>query len=526
MTIHFSHLVIALYVLVSGVLLLYAANAYYLIWSCLSSRDRLRQRNTRDYRCGLETLREAEAWPLVTTQVPLFNEIAVAERVINAVAAMDYPVERHEIQILDDSTDETRALVDAVAANLRSRGIHVEVIRRPDRTGYKAGALAEGMARSQGEFIAIFDADFVPLPDFLRRTVPHLVARPDAGWVQARWGHLNEEDSLLTQAQGIGIDGHFAIDQVARCGTDGFFMNFNGTAGVWRKEAIADAGGWTADTLTEDLDLSYRAQLRGWRGLYLPELVVPAELPADADAFKSQQFRWAKGSVQTALKLASALFRSNASIMAKFQGWFHLTHYAIHPFILLFALLSLPLAFLLPSGWEGWGWANVLVGGLSLAPSIFYATGQCLLHEKWAIRLLRLPFLILAGIGLALSNSIAVYEALSGKRSAFLRTPKQGQSVRRRYRAEVSMPLLGELAAGIASLTAFLFAAANGRALAAQFLLLTGASFLFFAAFSAVARLRHRKSRLEFPENDQNGIKQSGKPFDGYEDRSPIENAV
>ncbi len=526
MPISLSHLVIALYVAVSGVLLLYAANAYYLIWACLSSRNRLRQRNAHDHRHGLETLRDAESWPLVTTQVPLFNEIAVAERVINAVAAMDYPAGRHEIQILDDSTDETRALVDAVVKNLRARGICIEIIRRADRAGYKAGALAEGLARCLGEFVAIFDADFVPPPDFLRRTVPHLVARPDAGWVQARWGHLNEEDSLLTQAQGIGIDGHFAIDQVARCGTDGFFMNFNGTAGVWRKTAIVDAGGWTADTLTEDLDLSYRAQLRGWRGIYLPELVVPGELPADAAAFKSQQFRWAKGSVQTALKLAPALFRSNTSMMTKIQGWFHLTHYAIHPFILLFALLSLPLALLLPSGWEGWGGANVLIVGLSLAPSVFYATGQCLLHEKWAVRLLRLPFLILAGIGLALSNSVAVSEAVSGKRSPFLRTPKQGQSVRRRYRAEVSVPFLGELVAGIASVAAFLFAAANGGALAAQFLLLTGASFLFFAVSSAIARLRHRKSRLEFPEDDKKGITQRTKPSDGYESQSPIENAV
>jgi cellulose synthase/poly-beta-1,6-N-acetylglucosamine synthase-like glycosyltransferase len=521
--IHFSHLVVAIYVGVSGVLLLYAANAYYLIWACLSTRNRLRQRNALDGHCGLEAFRKGEGWPLVTTQVPLFNEIAVAERVINAVAAMDYPAERHEIQILDDSTDETCALVDAVTAKWRSRGIRVEVIRRTDRTGYKAGALAEGMARCQGELIAIFDADFVPPTDFLRRTVPHLVARPDAGWVQARWGHLNEEHSILTKAQGIGIDGHFAIDQIARGGTEGFFMNFNGTAGVWRKAAIADAGGWTADTLTEDLDLSYRAQLRGWRGIYLPELVVPGELPADASAFKSQQFRWAKGSVQTAIKLAPTLFRSDASLMAKLQGWFHLTHYAIHPFILLFALLSLPLALLLPFGWEGWGVANVLIAGLSFAPSVFYATGQCLLHEKWTVRLLRLPFLILAGIGLALSNSVAVYEAVSGKRSPFLRTPKQGQSLCRRYRAEVSVPLLGELVAGIASLAAFLFAAANGRALAAQFLLLTGASFLFFAVSSAATRLRHRKSRLDV-HNYGNGIKQSGKPSDRYE--SPIENVT
>jgi len=522
----FPHLVVALYVTASGILLLYAANAYYLIWSCLSARRGLRERNAEDYRQGVEVLREADEWPLVTTQVPLFNELAVAERIIRAVAAMDYPAGRHEIQILDDSTDETRTLVDSLVNSLRSQGIRIEIIRRQDRVGYKAGALAEGMKQCAGELIAIFDADFVPPPDFLRRTVPHLIARPDAGWVQARWGHLNEDRSCLTQAQGMGIDGHFAIDQIARCGTPGLFMNFNGTAGVWRKTAIADAGGWTADTLTEDLDLSYRAQLRGWKGLYLPELVVPGELPADANAFKSQQFRWAKGSVQTAVKLVPALFRSDVPLVAKIQGWFHLTHYAIHPFILMFAVLSLPLILLLPSGWEGWAWAKVLIVGLSLAPSVFYATGQYLLHEKWPGRLRRLPFVILAGIGLALSNSIAVYEAVTGKKSPFLRTPKQGQSVALLYRAEVSAPLFGELVAGIVSVAAFLFALALGRGLEAQFLLLTGASFLSFAGYSAVARLRSRKSALEFPEKKQAGINRRSQPSDQYEDKQPVRNSI
>ncbi len=523
MPIPLSPIVLTLYVAVSAVLLLYAANAYYLIWACLSARRGLRKRNAEEFREGTEDLRQAKTWPLVTTQVPLYNEIAVAGRVIHAVAAMDYPAGRHEIQILDDSTDETCAVVDGVVASLQAQGVPIVVIRRTDRTGYKAGALAEGLLQCRGELIAIFDADFVPPTDFLRRTVPLLVARRDVGWVQARWGHLNEDGSCLTQAQAVGIDGHFAIDQIARSGTPGLFMNFNGTAGVWRKSAIADAGGWTADTLTEDLDLSYRAQLRGWRGVYLPDLVVPGELPADAAAFKSQQFRWAKGSLQTAIKLVPALFQSDVRLMAKIQAWFHLTHYAIHPFILLFALLSLPLVWLLPSGWEGWGWANVLIVGLSLAPSIFYATGQCLLHKNWPARLLRLPFLILAGIGLALSNSRAVYEAVNGKKSPFLRTPKQGKSASLCYRAEVSVPLWGELAAGVASLTAFLFAAWHGRAIEAQFLLLTGASFLFFFGSS---RLRRRTFQPEVTEEGQEDGDQPGHPSGAYEPKSPVENAV
>lgn len=491
-----QYLILGLYATVSCVLLLYAANAYYLIAACFFTRAGLRSRNEKDLAAGREILAKS-AWPSVTTQIPIYNEIAVAERVIRAVAAMDYP--QHSIQVLDDSTDDTREIVDAVAGELRRQGFSIEVIRRTDRKGYKAGALAEGLARCESEFIAIFDADFLPPPDFLRRTVPVLAARPDAGWVQARWGHLNEADTLLTRAQSVGIDGHFAIDQIARAGTPGLFMNFNGTAGVWRKSAIADAGGWTADTLTEDLDLSYRAQLRGWQGVYLPDLVVPGELPADATAFKSQQFRWAKGSVQTAIKVIPGLFRSNAPLMAKVQGWFHLTHYAIHPFILLFALLTVPLAWLLPPGWRGWGWANVLVVGLSLAPSIFYAVGQSLLYKDWPRRLLRLPSLILAGIGMSLSNSLAVAEAVVGKTSPFVRTPKQGHSQRRRYRAEVAVPSLGEWTAGVACAGIFLFAVSQGRGMAAQFLLLTGTSYLFFAASVVLPRFGFRCTESPAP---------------------------
>lgn len=489
------YLILGVYAAVSCVLLLYAANAYYLIGACFFARTGLRQRNEEDLAAGQELLSKS-GWPGVTTQIPIFNEIAVAERVIRAVAAMDYPAGRHSIQVLDDSTDETREIVDTVAGDLRRQGVAIAVIRRTDRKGYKAGALAEGLARCETEFIAIFDADFLPPADFLRRTVPVLTARPGAGWVQARWGHINEADTILTRAQSVGIDGHFAIDQCARAGMPGLFMNFNGTAGVWRKAAITDAGGWTADTLTEDLDLSYRAQLQGWRGIYLPDLVVPGELPADATAFKSQQFRWAKGSVQTAIKVLPALFRSDASLLAKAQGWFHLTHYAIHPFILLFAVLTVPLAWLLPPGWRGWGWANVLVVALSLAPSIFYALGQALLYDDWPRRLLRLPSLILAGIGMSLSNSLAVGEAIVGKNSPFLRTPKQGHGQRRRYRAEVAVPSLGEWAAGVLCSAIFLYAVSDGRGMAAQFLLLTGASYLFFAVSVVLPRFvfRHQES--------------------------------
>ncbi len=475
----FSSCATALYFAASAILLLYAANAYFMVWACLRNRIALDEKNSLNLGSGLAILKEAGKWPSVTTQIPLFNEVAVAERVIRAVCAMEYP--DHDIQVLDDSTDETREVVERVAQELLAKGFRIEVIRREVRTGYKAGALAEGLRQSTSGFLAIFDADFIPPPDFLLRTVPHLVACPDAGWVQARWGHLNEQQTRLTRAQAVGIDGHFAIDQGARGGSSPLFMNFNGTCGVWRREAIEDAGGWTADTLTEDLDLSYRAQLRGWRGMYLPDVVVPGELPGDVTAFKSQQFRWAKGSIQTALKLAPALIRANIPVLTKVQAWFHLTHYAIHPIILLFAVASLMMLWVSPTPGRAWSVFVLPVALLSLAPTVFYASGQWILHRDWPGRFLRLPTLILAGIGLAISNSVAVFEAVAGKATPFHRTPKQGDKQRRRYKAQSSVSALSEVAAAAVCLAAFTLAAINGRGLDAQFLLLVGAAFLFIS---------------------------------------------
>ncbi len=474
----FSSFATALYFLISAILLTYAANAYFMVWACLRNRRPLDRKNAGSHGEGLAVLRAAGDWPSVTTQIPLFNEIAVAERVIRAVAAMEYP--NHGIQVLDDSTDATCSVVNRVAEELRSCGIRIEVIRRQARTGYKAGALAEGLPRSTSEFIAIFDADFVPPADFLLRTVPQLVAQPHAAWVQTRWGHLNEAETLLTRAQAVGIDGHFAIDQGARGGGP-LYMNFNGTCGVWRKAAIEDAGGWTADTLTEDLDLSYRAQLRGWKGIYLPNVVVPGELPGDVAAFKSQQFRWAKGSIQTAIKLFPTIFRADIPLVTKIQAWFHLTHYAIHPVILLFAAASTGMLWIGPVHGRAWSILVLPVLVLSLAPTVFYASGQCVLHRDWLRRFLRLPILILAGIGLAISNSLAVYEAVRGRVSPFHRTPKQGDARRRCYRAHASVSSAGEILAAVACLAVFVLALIHGQGLDAQFLLLIGASFCFIA---------------------------------------------
>ncbi|MBK9121388.1 MAG: glycosyltransferase [Phycisphaerales bacterium] len=282
-----------------------------------------------------------EQWPLVTTQIPLYNEINVARRIIEAAARMDYPHGRHEVQVLDDSTDGTRQVVDHVVAELQSHGYHVVVVRRPQRTDYKAGALAHGLLTARGEFVAVFDADFVPDRGFLRRMVPLLVSDPRACAVQGRWGHLNAQETWITSGLALSLDNLFAIEQGAR-GWNGLLMGFNGTGGMWRRAAIDDpaVGGWSGDTITEDLDLSYRAQLAGWRMIYCADEVSPAELPADADAVKSQQRRWAVGTIQTARKLLPAVWRSQLPLAAKVEGTLHLLQYGIYLPMLCVALLG------------------------------------------------------------------------------------------------------------------------------------------------------------------------------------------
>ena len=365
-------------------------------------------------------------WPSVTVQLPIYNERYVARRLLEAMGALEYPADRLEIQVLDDSTDDTTAIIAQTASRLRERGLRVVHRHRRERTGFKAGALAAGLKEARGEFLAIFDADSVPAPDFLYKTLPHF-AQPKVAVVQARWGHLNREFSLLTVAQSLGIDGHFAVEQSARCWGN-LLLNFNGTAGVWRRAAIADAGGWTHDTLTEDLDLSYRAQLRGWRIVYRPDLVCPAELPVVITGFKSQQRRWAKGSIQTALKLLPAILRARLSPWTKYQAFVHLTYYMIHPAMLTVALLSVPLL-----------WAEGLApeGSVLLAVSLTFSLGflgpglllvyaQHVLDPGWRRRVWRLPTIMIIGVGVAWSTSLAVLGAFWRKDLEFVRTPKFG----------------------------------------------------------------------------------------------------
>ena len=370
----------------------------------------------------------ADDWPVVTVQLPLYNEAEVAHRLIDACVDLDYPREKLEIQVLDDSTDATTERVANRVDYWQAQGIDIVHVRRDDRTGYKAGALANGLRLARGEYVAIFDADFVPNPDFLRRMVPHFFENETLGMVQARWGHLNQDDSLLTQVQAFGLDAHFAIEQHVREQAD-CFMNFNGTAGLWRRTCIEDAGGWEHDTLTEDLDLSYRAQLRDWDFKYVPSVEVPAELPPDMNALRSQQFRWAKGGVETALKLTSRLWHSDEPVRVKLQGTFHLTAHFAFPFILLAALTHAPLLWLKGLG-HGPGEMYFAVMGFGLFGFLGFFLAQLFaqrrLYPDWGHRLRLFPAFMAGTMGLSLSNTNAFWQALRGTDTAFIRTPKYG----------------------------------------------------------------------------------------------------
>lgn len=430
-----SYPILIVYTLCSLLLLLYGLNTYCIIHLFLKTRKANLESDAKVESQFAERFIAESTLPIVTTQIPLFNEMNVAERVIRAVAGMDYPRDRHEIQILDDSDDETCQLVDAVLATLQAEGYWIYALRRENRVGYKAGALEAGMRVCQGEFIAIFDSDFVPPVDFLSRTLPHLWADENCGLVQARWDHINQKDSWLTRAQAMGIDGHFIVEQPAR-NRNGLFMNFCGTAGVWRRLAIEDAGGWEHDTVTEDLDLSYRAQLKGWRFHYLPDLLVPAELPPTYSAFKSQQYRWAKGTIQTARKILPRVWAAEISFFKKLQATVHLTHYSLHLQMALLALLVLPLMLSFRNGialFESAFFLAMLIPA-AMGPSLGYFVCQYYGHpEDWRERVLRLPFLLVVGFGICLSNAKAVLEGAFGQDSTFIRTPKSGASGMKQY---------------------------------------------------------------------------------------------
>ena len=435
MTLHlaWAPALLALYYSVLAVLSFYGLHRLWMVMLYLRTRSHLVPMP--------EPPADPEGWPLVTVQLPLYNEMYVAERLIDAVCRLDYPAGRLEIQVLDDSTDETTEIVARAVAEQRARGVDIHHLHRTDRSGFKAGALVTGLAKARGELLAIFDADFVPAPDFLRKTVPYF-ADPGLGMVQGSWAHINRGYSLMTRVEAILLDGHFMIEHRAR-NRSGCFFNFNGTAGIWRRAAIETSGGWAHDTLTEDLDLSYRAQLKGWRFLYLPELAVPSELPVDASGFKSQQYRWAKGAVQTGRKLLGEIFRAPLPLRVKIEAFVHLTNNVSYPLMVVLAILIFP-AMMLRVGTSTQMLLLVdLPMFLSATVSVlaFYLMSQVAAGPGWGREIRFLPALMGVGIGLSLSNSRAVISGLFHRGGTFHRTPKyniegRGQSwLAKRYRA-------------------------------------------------------------------------------------------
>jgi Glycosyltransferase like family 2 len=483
------------YLAVMAALALYALHRLHLVLAVWRTRSRAGRGHPT------ESAPLPDELPIVTVQLPIYNERYVVERLVDAVCALDWPRDRLDIQVLDDSTDDTVALARARVDHWRRRGVAIEHVRRTDRAGFKAGALEHGLARARGQLILVLDADFVPPPDLLRRMAGHLTDEGVA-MVQARWDHLNRASSPLTSLQALLLDGHFGVEQTARART-GRFFNFNGTAGLWRRSAIEDAGGWHGDTLTEDLDLSYRALLRGWRFAYLLEQSVPGELPADINGFKSQQFRWAKGSMQVARKLLPQVLRSRRGVAVKLEALFHLTHNLPYLLTAALALLAVPaLAWREPAP-LGSLWIEVALAiGAAAVTAAYLITAQAAVRPQplglrgGAAVAARVPAIIALTAGISLSQSRAVLEGLAGRPSEFVRTPKQGvvgvprSPHSRGYPARAGMLPAVELAAAAYLATGLVHALSAGRYMAAPILGLFAFGFAAVGAASLRARAR------------------------------------
>ena len=431
-------LFVGLYFAVLLLLCSYGLHRAHLVFMLLRHQGRVRQAGKL----------ESNSVPTVTVQLPIFNEATVVARLLNGVESIEYPRDRLEVQVLDDSTDETRHIAQRKVDELRDRGLDIKYVRRSDRVGYKAGALDFGLQSARGELIAIFDADFIPQPGFLRSIVGHF-DDPGVGMVQTRWGHINREVGLLTRVQALMLDGHHLVENQARFGA-GCFFNFSGTGGIWRRKAIDEAGGWQHDTLTEDLDLSYRAQLAGWKFIYRPDVVTPSELPEDMSALRAQQFRWAKGTVQTARKLLPRVFASRLSYRMRLEAAFHMLPHFAYPLMLLLSVLLLSALILMPAT----DMTTMLTIDLPLCVGAtgslvtFYAMaeraqGRSIWH---AVR--EMPTLIALGAGLSPFLPRAVIEGMRTMAGEFVRTPKRGRDASRYHQgAKWPIPelLLGAL---------------------------------------------------------------------------------
>src|SRR5665213_402281 len=474
-------LTLGTYFFVLIILAIYGWHRYYLVYLYMSNRDKEPKATT-----------PLDPMPVVTIQLPLYNEMYVADRLIEAVCAIEYPAGLLEIQVLDDSTDDTCSIAELAVRRFAAQGHDIKYIHRTNRTGYKAGALEEGLKVARGEFVGIFDADFIPTSDFLVKLMPHF-ADAGVGMVQARWGHINQDYSLLTKIQAILLDGHFVLEHGGR-NRGGRFFNFNGTAGIWRRIAIDEAGGWQHDTITEDLDLSYRAQLRGWRFVFVPDVIAPAEVPVEMNAFKSQQHRWAKGSIQTCKKLLPQILRSKAPLGVKIEAFFHLT--ANFNYILMCILSVLIFPSMVIRYNMGWNEMLLIDVPLFFAATFsfcnFYLVCQREIYPDWRSRAKYVPFLMSVGIGLSINNARAVVEAMFNSKSEFTRTPKYrieanaDEWIGKKYRQSVAVQPLVELAFGLYFTWTAFYALANGIYGTLPFLLLFMVGFLYTGVLSIV----------------------------------------
>jgi cellulose synthase/poly-beta-1,6-N-acetylglucosamine synthase-like glycosyltransferase len=475
------------YLAILTILAIYGIHRYHLVYLYLKHKDKVAQPKAK-----LETK------PRVTIQLPIYNEMYVVERLVDAACNVRYPWELLEIQVLDDSTDGTVDITAACVAKHRALGFNIHHVHRRNRHGFKAGALDNGLKVATGELVAIFDADFIPPPNFLEDVVDYF-SDAEVGMVQARWGHINREYSLLTQIESVILDGHFIIEHGGRH-LSGRFFNFNGTAGIWRRNAIESAGGWQHDTLTEDTDLSYRAQMAGWKFLYLPHIVCPAELPVEMNSFKSQQARWAKGLIQTAIKLLPRILRSNLSWKIKTEAFFHLTANISYPLMIALSFLLMPAMIVRFNQ----GWFQMLYIDLPLwlastaSVSTFYLISQKELYPDWRVRLKYLPFLMSVGIGLSVSNSKAVMEALLGIKSSFKRTPKyrieskKDRWVTKKYLRRTGVMPLFELSLGAYFGLVVFYAFINQNYPTIPFLMLFVVGFTYMGLMSILHMTLHR----------------------------------
>jgi len=485
--------ILTAYLTVLGILAIYGVHRYHLVFLYLKNKHKVATPKGK-----------FENLPRVTVQLPIFNEQYVTERLIESACRIRYPKELLEIQVLDDSTDSTKEIAHACVEQYKALGFQIEHIHRTNRNGFKAGALENGLKMAKGEYIAIFDADFVPAENFLEDVIQYFTD-DKVGMVQTRWGHINREYSLLTQIESVMLDGHFIIEHGGRH-LSGRFFNFNGTAGIWRRQAIESAGGWEHDTLTEDTDLSYRAQMVGWKFVYLPHVVCPAELPVEMNSFKTQQSRWAKGLVQTGMKLLPRILKSDLPLKIKVEAFFHLTANIAYPLMILMSFLLLPAMIVRFNQ----GWFQVLYIDLPLwllstaSVSTFYLVAQKELYPDWRRRLKYLPFLMALGIGLSVVNSKAVIEALLGIKSSFKRTPKYSivKKTDRWYtkdylRKTGALPVL-ELLLGIYFVLVATYAFLNDNYPSIAFLMLFIVGFMYMGLMSLVhMTLRRFRSATE-----------------------------